>query len=55
MYTLIHPAPQEDRQSQDVVKPSCSTEVGITVGVIILLECLVAMVITLIMVTCWWR
>ena len=34
---------------------SCSSQVGITVGVIIVVECLVVMVITVIVVLCWWR
>ena len=32
----------------------CSTEVGITVGAIIVMECLVVMVITVIVVLCVW-
>ena len=34
---------------------SCSSEVGIAVGIIILLECLVVMVIIIIVVMIWWR
>ena len=34
---------------------SCSSEIGIAIGVIILAECLVVMVITIIVVLCSWR
>ena len=34
---------------------SCSSEVGTAIGVIILAECLVVMVITIIVVLCLWR
>ena len=34
---------------------SCSSEVGIAVGSIILFECLVVMVIIIIVVMVWWR
>ena len=37
------------------MRSSCSSEVGIAVGVIIVVECLVVMVITVIVVLCWWR
>ena len=34
---------------------SCSSEIGITIGVIIVAECLVVMVITISVVLCLWR
>ena len=49
--TVIHTTPLrlEDNKS------SCITEIGTTVGVIVLLVCFVAMAMTLILATCWWR
>ena len=48
-------ATEDNGQNQCVVTNpcSCSTEVGVT-AVMILLVCLVAMVIT-VLLTCWWR
>ena len=34
---------------------SCSSEIGIAIGVIIVAECLVVMVITISVVLCLWR
>ena len=33
----------------------CSNEVGITVGVIILVECLIVVITVIFVVLCWWR